>query len=194
MGVFGCRNSGKSVFTKNLLLSNLVDFKKIVWIYKTWQDMFDELSKLNIEFLDDLPNFDDMGKQENTLIIIDDYFVEAANNSQVLALFSRGRHLNLSVILLSQNLFHKGKYARDMSLNMDYIVIFKNVRDASQIRHLGLQMYPENKDFLVSAFRDATKEPYSHLFLDLRSNSVETLRVRANILGNFQTIYIPKKL
>ncbi len=50
MGVFGCRNSGKSVFTKNLLLSNLVDFKKIVWIYKTWQDMFDELSKLNIEF------------------------------------------------------------------------------------------------------------------------------------------------
>ncbi len=77
---------------------------------------------------------------------------------------------------------------------MDYIVIFKNVRDASQIRHLRMQMYPENKDFLVNAFRDATKEPYSHLFLDLRSNSVETLRVRANVLGNFQTIYIPKKL
>jgi hypothetical protein len=128
------------------------------------------------------------------IIIIDDYFVEAANNSQVLALFSRGRHLNLSVILLSQNLFHKGKYARDMSLNMDYIVLFKNVRDASQIRHLGKQMYPENKDFLVNVFRDATKEPYSHLFLDLRSNSLDTLRVRANVLKYFQTVYLPKKL
>ncbi len=25
MGIFGCRNSGKSVFTKNLLLSDLID-------------------------------------------------------------------------------------------------------------------------------------------------------------------------
>ena len=66
-----------------------------------------------------------MGRQENPAIVIDDYFVEAANHNQVLALFSRGRHLNISIILLSQNLFHRGKYARDMSLNMDYIVIFK---------------------------------------------------------------------
>ncbi len=133
-----------------------------------------------------------MGKQENIAIVIDDYFVEAANNNQVLALFSRGRHLNLSIILLSQNLFHKGKYARDMSLNMEYIVIFKNVRDASQIRHHGQQMYPENKDFLVNAYRDATKEPYSHLLLDLRANSLESLRVRAKVLNNVQTIYLPK--
>ena len=198
MGVFGCRNSGKSVFTKNLLLSTLFDkpFKKIIWIYKTWQDdIFKQLqTKLDIEFLDDLPNFENMGKQENTMIIIDDFFAEVANNSQVLALFSRGRHLNLSIIVLSQNLFHKGKYSRDMSLNMDYIVLFKNVRDASQIRHLGQQMFPENKDFLVNVFRDATKEPYSHLFLDLRSNSDETLRVRANVLKYFQTIYLRKKL
>ena len=197
MGVFGCRNSGKSVFTKNLLLSDLIDVKKVLWIYKTWQeDIFIQLQqRINIEFVDDLPNFEDMKKQENTIIVIDDYFVEAANNNQVLALFSRGRHLNLSVILLSQNLFHNGKYARDMSLNMDYIVLFRNVRDASQIRHLGQQMYPENKDFLVNVFRDATKEPYSHLFLDLRSNSIDTLRVRANILKYYyQTIYLHKKL
>ena len=198
MGIFGCRNSGKSVFTKNLLISDLIDvpFKKVLWIYKTWQDeLFKEIAgRLNIEFLDDLPNFEEMGRQENTAIVIDDYFVEAANNNQVLALFSRGRHLNISIILLSQNLFHRGKYARDMSLNMDYIVIFKNVRDATQIRHLGQQMYPENKDFLVNAFRDATKEPYTNLFLDLRSNSLDVLRVRADVLNNFQTVYLPKKL
>ncbi len=35
MGVFGCRNSGKSFFTKNLLLSDLISFKKVIWIYKT---------------------------------------------------------------------------------------------------------------------------------------------------------------
>ena len=198
MGIFGCRNSGKYVFTKNLLISDLIDvpFKKVLLIYKTWQDeLFKEIAaRLNIEFLDDLPSFEEMGRHENTAIVIDDYFVEAENNNQVLALFSRGRHLNITIILLSQNLFHRGKYARDIRLNMDYIVIFKNVRDATQIRHLGQQMYPENKDFLVNAFRDAMKEPYTNLFLDLRSNSLDALRVRANVLNNFQTVYLPKKL
>jgi hypothetical protein len=67
MGVFGCRNSGKSVFTKNLFLSKLIDkpFTKIMWIYKTWQDkLFKELMHLNIEFVDDLPNFEDMGNKK----------------------------------------------------------------------------------------------------------------------------------
>ena len=105
-GIFGFRNSGKSVFTKNLLISDLIDvpFKKVLWIYKTWKDeLFQEIAaRLNIDFLDDLPNFEEMGKQENTAILIDDYFMEAANNNQVLALFSRGRHLNISIILLSE--------------------------------------------------------------------------------------------
>ena len=37
----------------------------------------------------------------------------------------------------------------------------------------------------ISAFRDATKEPYTNLFLDLRSNSLDALRVRANVQNNF---------
>ena len=52
MGIFGCRNSGKSVFTKTLLISDLIDvpFKKVFWIYKTWQDeLFKEIAgRLNI--------------------------------------------------------------------------------------------------------------------------------------------------
>ena len=52
MGIFGCRNSGKSVFTKNLLISDLIDvpFKNVFWIYKTWQDeLFKEVAaRLNI--------------------------------------------------------------------------------------------------------------------------------------------------
>ena len=55
-------------------------------------------------------------------------------------------------------------------------------------------MYPENKDLLVNAFRDATKEPYTNLCLDLRSNSLDVLRVRADVLNNFQTVYLPKEL
>jgi hypothetical protein len=201
MGVFASRLSGKSVFVKKLLLEQqrLISppFEKVMWIYKTWQDeLFKELMEksFSIKFLDDLPNFDKIGKQKNTLIIIDDFMSEASNSSQVQSLFTRGRHLGLSVIYLSQNLFHKGKYSRDLSLNMDYIVLFRNVRDATQIGHLARQMYPNNPKFLISAYEDATKEPYGHLLLDFKPNGEESLRVRANILNNIQIVYLPKTL
>ena len=152
MGIFASRQSGKTVFTKQLLLNQermiSPPFKKVIWIYKTWQDdIFNELQNqtlFEIQFLDDLPNFDAMGKQENTAVVIDDFMVEALGNDQVQSLFTRGRHLNFSVIYLAQNLFHKEKHSRDMSLNMDYMILFKNTRDASQIMHLSRQMYPSN--------------------------------------------------
>ena len=203
MGIFASRQSGKTMFTKQLLLNQdrLISppFKKVIWVYKTWQEnIFNELQNqtlFEIQFMDDLPNFDVMSKQENTVVVIDDLMVEAARNDQVHALFTRGRHLNLSVIYLAQNLFHKGKHSRDMSLNMDYMILFKNARDASQIMHLSRQMYPSNSKFLTWAFHDATKEPYSYLFLDLKPYTDESLRVRSDILNEqYQTVYIPKNL
>ena len=201
MSIFASRQSGKTVFTKNLLLNQnrliVPPFKKVIWVYKTWQDeVFAELqnqSLFEIEFATDLP--DVTTKQENTVIIIDDLMAEAAQNDQVQALFTRGRHLNLSVIYLAQNLFHKGKHSRDMSLNTDYMVLFKNTRDASQIMHLSRQMYPHNPKFLTWDFHDATKEPYSYLFLDLKPYTDESLRVRSNILNvHYQMVYIPKSI
>ena len=201
MSIFASRQSGKTVFTKNLLLNQerLISppFKKVIWVYKTWQDSLNELQNgdFEIQFVDDLPNFDGMSKQENTVIVIDDLMAEAAQSDQVQALFTRGRHLNLSVIYLAQNLFHKGKHSRDISLDTDYMILFKNARDASQITHLSRQMYPHNSKFLTWAFHDATKEPYSYLFLDLKPYTSESLRVRSNILNEqYQTVYIPKSL
>jgi hypothetical protein len=201
MGVYASRLSGKTVFVKNLLLNQqrliFPPFKKVLWVYKVRQDeLFKELmgGSYAIDFTDDLPNFDEMGKQENLLIVIDDFMAEASNSSQVQSLFTRGRHLGLSVIYLSQNLFHRGKYARDLSLNMDYIVLFKNVRDASQIVNLAKQMFPSRTKFLTTSFYDATKEVYGHLFLDFKPNGEDNLRVRGNILDEFQTIYLPKTL
>ena len=105
-----------------------IPFLKVIWVYKSWQDVLCKQllcqSLFEINFLDDLPNFDAMGKQENALIVIDDYMNEASNSAQVQSLFTRWRHRGLSVIYLAQNLFHKGKYSRDLSLNMDYIVLF----------------------------------------------------------------------
>ena len=47
-----------------------------------------------------------------------------------------------SVLYLVQNLFPKNKESRNISLNSQYMVVFKNPSDASQMSHLARQMYP----------------------------------------------------
>lgn len=201
LGVFGSRWSGKTEFVKNLLLkqNDLIHepFKKVIWVYKSWQaDLFEQLmgKDFQIEFSDGLPNLKAMDRQENTAVVIDDLMEEASKSGAVQALFTRGRHLNISVIYLSQNLFHQGKHSRGMSLNMDYMVIFKNVRDATQIATLARQMYAKKSTFLTDAYEMATKEPYGHLFIDLKPNTNDSMRVRGNILNVIQRAYIAENL
>ena len=68
-----------------------------------------------------------------------------------------------------------------MSLNTHYMVLFKNPRDVSQFANLARQMYPKSSQFAVKAYRDATREPYSYLLVDLRPYQDEELRLRKNI-------------
>ena len=80
-----------------------------------------------------------------------------------------------------QNLFPKNKFARTMSLNAHYMILFKNPRDATQFASLARQMYPKTLQFAVEAIKDATREPYSYLLVDLRPEQDEDLRLQTNI-------------
>ena len=203
MIVAGSRRAGKSEFTKRLLIENerMISPKveQFIWIYSTWQqELFSELlSRIsNIQFVENLPqtNIEQErlanGKNINTLYVIDDLMDEVSERVDIKNLFTRGRHINTSIIFLTQNLFHKGKHTRDMSLNSDYLVVFKNPRDTSSIGNLAKQMMPGNSKFLQWAYRDATLKPFSYLFIDLRPDTDEKVRYRTNILEDIQYTYI----
>ena len=68
-----------------------------------------------------------------------------------------------------------------MSLNAHYMILFKYPRDATQFANLARQMYPKTPQFAVEAIKDATREPYSYLLVDLRPEQDEDLRLRTNI-------------
>ena len=73
-------------------------------------------------------DFNNCGK--NTCLIILDDLLNDAYSKDVCDQFTKGsHHRNITVILITQNLFHQGKYCRDISLNATYIVVLKFVRD-----------------------------------------------------------------
>ena len=114
----------------------------------------------------------------------------------VVDLFSRGsHHKNLSVLYVTQNIFHQGKCSRDISLNAKYIVLFKSPRDRTQIRHSAQQVYPEDTRFVREAFAHASAKPHSYLFFDLTQSTPDELRFRACIFPDDPRnyAYVPKK-
>ena len=99
------------------------------------------------------------------------------------ALYTKySHHRNISPILLLQNLYYKGlKCLRDVSLNTMYNIILKSPRDRSSIHTLARQMYLGQTKFFMEAYEDATKEPYSYLFIDSKPETSDLIRLRASI-------------
>jgi hypothetical protein len=146
----------------------------------------------NIEFLVGLPDLNMFDPSENNLLVLDDLMTECEASKSIVNLFTIDcHHKNITTFLLSQNLYSRGKYSRTISLNCNYLIIFKNPRDRSQIQFLSRQMYPHSPLFLSDSYVDATKKKYGYLFIDLHQATDENLRIQSDIF-NQRIIYQQK--
>ena len=102
----------------------------------------------------------------------------AMKDPAIMSMFTEGsHHKSVSVIFLSQNIFHQGKHSRTMSLNVQYMVIFKNVRDKAQIQTLARQMYPSDWRSFLQHFESETSKEYGHIIIDLHPSTPDDQRV-----------------
>jgi hypothetical protein len=166
---------------------------KIVWCYGEWQEKLRSLPE-NVLLSEGLGGIQLIDENERNLLILDDLMDEAGQASEVSELFTKGsHHRNLSVILITQNLFHQGKKMRTISLNAHYFVLFKNPRDAGQIRHLAGQLFPGQTKYLVDAYKQATSKPHGYLLLDLTQSTPDNRRVLSDVLpGQEGFLYLPR--
>ena len=173
MVVAGPTGCGKTFWLKRLIERNekycAPAPKRITYFYGEYQNIFNSMTGVN--FIQGLPEnllnkFDGVNPE---WIIIDDLMSETTNSKVVSELFTKGsHHRNLSVIVLVQNFFTRGKESRNISLNAQYLVLFKNPRDQSIVTTIGRQMLPGKTKKLQAIYEDATKKPYSYLFVDLK--------------------------
>lgn len=191
-GPSGC---GKTEFVLKLLDCIKNKFDYILWVNSENNAIPKKICDLSqVEIMKEIPN--SFGSvPDGTLIILDDMMTEAYTKN-VCELFTKGsHHKNLSVILITQNIFHQGRYARDIALNSKYLVFFKNPRDKAQIYPLARQIYPEKPSEIVRVYNEATSEPHSYLFFDLTQATHELFRFRTDIFNkNHATYFIPSHL
>lgn len=188
MIVAGPTGCGKTEWIKRLITNkNNIIYpipNDIFYFYGEYQSIFNQIQ--GVKFIHGL-NFDEIENLDSNkpkLFIIDDLMDDAANSNSVSHLFTKGsHHRNISVILIVQNFFARGKVMRNLSLNTHYLVLFKNPRDKMISMNIARQMYPSKIKRFYEIFNEATKDPYSYLFIDLKSNTPEEIRLLSNVLG-----------
>ena len=132
-----------------------------------------------MEFVERLPAADVLDERR-TLLIIDDLM--SKTDGRVTNLFTKGsHHMNASIVHISQNLYYKGKENRTISLSTHYRVLFMNPRNAAQISHLWRQIFPERAKYFSESLADTTSKPYEYLHVDLKTTTLDHLRLRTAI-------------
>ena len=191
----GPSRSGKTVHVSKLLKhQNLLfqsgQIKNTHYFYKEWQRLFDEMNDNNYvkEWHKEIPTLDKMKElafpyqdKGGSLFIIDDFGQNL--NRDIAELFTvLSHHMNISVIIQLQSLFNKNPVYREIQLSTQYISIFKNNRDKSQILHFARQFQPSNIKYVTSAYNEATKKPYTYMLFDLTQEIADNMRMRSSIL------------
>jgi hypothetical protein len=200
-GPTGC---GKTQFVSDAIAN--LHFRpipnRIVWVYAEMQQAYQKLMELSqagqlpeIEFVKAPVDYEELyqsfSSSDVNLLVVDDQMNESKRQEASFTnLFTKGsHHRNITILFLTQNIYEKG--FRTANLNAQYIVAFRNRRDATQIEALARQMHPRKSCFLVDAFADATNRPHGYVVLDYTQSGLPELQVMTNVLSDEPIAYQP---
>jgi hypothetical protein len=172
---------------------------KIYWAYgeKNEKQMtrVQQMCPIPVQFIEGIPDISEFTPSENNLLILDDLMEDSSNSKTVSNLFTRSsHHRNMSVILMLQNLYHKGAAMRNVALNTKYLTLFENPHDRFQIKHLARQIFPDDPLFLIDAYRQATNRKHGYLNIYFGPNATDDMRLSTGLFPPEIPIrFIPKK-
>ena len=195
MMIVGPTLSGKSYFVEQLLSSKSIKYpsrkaKRIRVFYTQWQPLYDRLRTTHgtsISFTQGLPdvkdNLENIDDKVHNLWVLDDLMEEAVQSPIISQLFTRGRHRNLSVLLLLQNMFPKGKFNTNISRNALYKVLFRSPGDRKQIDILAEQTFAKDRPNFMKAYTKETEKPFGYIILDNHPRTTNDKQVVADVFG-----------
>lgn len=149
-------------------------------IYNYVNDTYGDLIIIK-EGIENLPNLDDLDKNQNNLVVLDDMCNESKKSQQPVCDFAiRCRKKNCSLVYISQSYYQVPKLIRD---NINYLFLkqvssMKNLTMICRECSLGIE-----KKQLKNIYEDATKTKQDFLLIDLEGDKEKRFR------KNFNEVY-----
>lgn len=189
MAVVGPTKAGKTRFCYNLVKYKHIMFtskpQKVLICYAVYQDIYDKMKDLgNVYFHEGMPTEEylrDFADGKSNLVILDDLMAQVTQSPVSEKIFCvYAHHWNLTVIYICQNFYRA--HSRTISLQLHFICLFSLRRDESQVLTIAKQIFAGRSKFMMTAYYDATKEPYSPLIVDCCPSTRHPYRLRAGVL------------
>ena len=121
-----------------------VRFRQALYCYgSSWQPMFTKMQQdMGVTFHPGIPTipWEEVfpSEQRPSLLVLDDLMIETVDSDQVMDLLSKKvHHLNLFVIVVTQNLYALGKHSVGMNRNYQYTILFRNPAEHVTLKHRG---------------------------------------------------------
>ena len=168
--VGGGSGAGKTQIVKQIVDNNFFDssFNKIIYNYPHYLNDVDVEFNKYVEFRPGLVTQHSISLLEsNTLLIIDDLSLEAGENIDVANLFAvEARKRNISIILITQNIYQQGKMFRNIRINATGFILFKfySANDINKrlLRDVGLSDIVPNH-----LLRQIYSDRFKYIMVDL---------------------------
>ena len=177
--------SGKTTLIFEILnrRNKIVDtnITNIHYVYGIQQPQYLQYEKEHPEIVF-MPVLDESKLNSSSLVVFDDQMneFETSKNNFITNFVTRSvHHVGCSCIFVLHNAF--SPKLRTVALSTNYLIFFKQPRDGSTISNLSKQMFPGNKNYLLSAYKDCTEKPHTYIFIDLSQQQNDRYRVRSNI-------------
>jgi hypothetical protein len=197
MIIAGPSSSGKSTFLLKFIADaeNLIEPQpaSILYCFGEMSELVPLLQKSGIGVYAGVPSEDFIKSQPKPLLLILDDLLLSIDEKTLSEIFvKRSHHQNFGVVFVTQNLFErKIKVARQ---NAQYIILMRSPNSMLSVRNIGVQLFPRQLDFFLSAYSQATAQPFGYLLIDMHASSHPNLRLRTGILkeDEEQIVFIPK--
>ena len=198
--LYGATQSGKTSFVLRLLKHKDIMFttepKRILYCYGAKQSAYEVLTgDKDITMHEGLPSRSIVNEftydKAPTLMVLDDLLGDIVNSKDVQHYVTvMSHHNNMSIIMLLQSIFPKGAYARTISLNCHYMILFSNKRDGNQVKVLGSQLMPRRVKYFTDSYMKATVNRWGYLLIDIHPNSDSLFELRTRIFPDDDPLII----
>ena len=176
--IVGASGSGKTNALANYLVESPNTFAKIHIVYKDSQPIYDlmkEQLKKSVEFYTspaNLPSLSDLRKdqekEDNVLVVIDDWVDQAHKFPNMSDIFLRGRKF-VTIIFISQSYYQVPKFWRSQ---LTYLILLKLSSDKDLKLVLSDFSLGLEANQLVKLHSEATSKKFSFFKLDINSSDV----------------------
>ena len=191
--VIGSSGSGKTTAVMRIIREQLIEPmpKKILYMYGTWQPMFEEWrndkSLPSIEFIEGL-KMEKIDEYDGPKLLICDDLILSLSRDMTNHFIRGSSHKQTTTIFISHSLYLNNEFYRLISNNSQYIILFKNKRNLSQISTLARQVLGGDSQRLLEAY--AYLSAYSFVLLSFHPKVPEKLLVIADFFEKCPSAFI----